>query len=199
MGVIRSSVDYTQQLISLLPSGPAWDREEQPALYSLLSAFSEELGRLDWRAFALLAEGFLDSFHEGLLDWERVLGLPDACLLSTGSTADRKSMVVARLVEQGGQTPTFFLEVARRLGYPSATIAEHKAPRFGTSRFGRAYFGTWNAQHMWVLYSGGRVDGGLRFGSAVFGERFGSNPGDILVCVIRRSAPAHSLDYVVFN
>lgn len=199
MAVARTAADYHQQLVALLPPGPAWEVEYQPELHALLKAFAAELARVDARGLQLQNESFLDGFHELLTDWERVLDLPDECLGATGTVAERKAMVRLRLTELGGQTPVYYVRLAARLGYPSARVQEFRAPRFGRSRFGRDHFGTWDAQFMWVLHAGPRLAGGSRFGLTVWGERFGGNPANALVCVIRRAAPAHTLEFVEFD
>lgn len=199
MAVTRTATDYYQQLVALLPPGPAWHAEYQPELHALLQALAPELARVDARAQQLLNESFLDGFHELLPDWERVLDLPDECLGASGTVADRKAMVRLRLIELGGQTPAFYVQLAMRMGYPNARVHELRAPRFGRSRFGHDHFGTWSTQFMWVLDAGLRHTGGSRWGISVWGERFGGNPSDVLVCVIRRAAPAHTLEFVKFD
>ncbi|EPN26709.1 tail protein, partial [Pseudomonas syringae pv. actinidiae ICMP 19070] len=62
----------------------------------------------------------------------------------------------------GGQNAGFYIDIAVSQGYPDATVTEHRAPRMGRSRFGQAHFGTWNAQFMWTLNTGGRQRLGRR-------------------------------------
>ena len=199
MAVAHTDQDYAAQLVALLPPGPAWHIEFQPEIHALLKALAPELARVDARSQNLQAESLLDSFHEALVDWERVLNLPDECLGGSGTVAERKAMVRMRLVELGGQTPAYYVQLAARMGYPQAQVREYSAPRFGRSRFGRDHFGTSASQFMWVLDAGPRLVGGSRWGLAVWGERFGGNPSDVLVCVIRRAAPAHTLEFVEFD
>ena len=198
MGVARTGKDYQQQLAALLPPGPAWQAELQPQVHDLLAALAQEFGRIDARSADLLRESFLGTFHEALTDWERTLALPDECMGASGTVAERKAMVRMRLVEQGGQTPAYYVQLAARLGYPNARVQELRASRWGRGRFGQ-HFGSWDAQFMWVLHAGERLAGGSRFGLSVWGERFGSNPSNALVCVIRRAAPAHTLEFVNFD
>lgn len=198
MAVARTAEDYYQQLVALLPPGPAWEVEYQPELHALLQALAPELARVDARAQQLLNESFLDGFHELLPDWERVLDLPDECLGASGTVAERKAMVRMRLVELGGQTPAYYVQLAARLGYPNASVQELRASRCGRTRCGQ-HLGTWDAQFMWVLHAGERLAGGSRCGVMVCGERLGSNPSNALVCVIRRAAPAHTLEFVEFG
>jgi uncharacterized protein YmfQ (DUF2313 family) len=196
---IRTAADYYNQLVALLPSGPAWDVELVPEIRQLLQAGSVELAREDLRISDLLAESDPDTVRELVPDWERVMDLPDPCLGENPAFEDRQLAVRRRLVEVGGQTPAFFVQLAITQGYPDATVTEHRAPRFGVSRFGRAHFGTWSAQFMWTLNTGPRRRLGRRFGASYFGERFGVNPSGALECVIRRAAPAHALEFINYG
>lgn len=127
------------------------------------------------------------------------MDLPDPCLGENPAFEDRQLAVRRRLVEVGGQKPAFFVQLAITQGYPEATVTEHRAPRFGAARFGRSHFGTWSAQFMWTLNTGPRRRLGRRFGASYFGERFGVNPSGALECVIRRSAPAHALEFINYG
>ncbi|MCS3512520.1 YmfQ family protein [Pseudomonas grimontii] len=196
---IRTSEDYYHHLVALLPPGPAWDVELVPEIRELLQAGSLELAREDLRLSDLLAESNPDTVRELVPDWEQVMDLPDPCLGENPAFEDRQLAVRRRLVEVGGQSPAFFVQLAITQGYPEATITEHRAPRFGASRFGRAHFGTWAAQFMWTLNTGPRRRLGRRFGASYFGERFGVNPSGALECVIRRSAPAHALEFINYG
>lgn len=196
---IRTAADYYQQLVALLPPGPAWDVELVPEIRELLQAGSMELAREDLRLSDLLAESDPDTVRELVPDWEQVMDLPDPCLGENPAFEDRQLAVRRRLVEVGGQTPAFFVQLAITQGYPQATVTEYRAPRFGAARFGRAHFGTWSAQFMWTLNTGPRRRLGRRFGASYFGERFGVNPSGALECVIRRSAPAHALEFINYG
>lgn len=196
---IRTAADYYQQLVALLPPGPAWDVEQVPEIRELLEAGSMELAREDLRLSDLLAESDPGTVRELVPDWEQVMDLPDPCLGENPAFEDRQLAVRRRLVEVGGQSPAFFVQLAITQGYPQATVTEHRAPRFGAARFGRAHFGTWSAQFMWTLNTGPRRRLGRRFGASYFGERFGANPSGALECVIRRSAPAHALEFINYG
>lgn len=199
MAIARTDEDYKQQLAALLPPGTAWNIDDQPDLHNLLGAIAKEFARLDGRAVIFYDENFLDTFHESLPDWERELGLPDECLGTGGTISERKDMVRLKTLELGGQTPAYYEQLAARFGYPNAKVKEFRASRFGRSRFGLSNFGSWSAQFMWVLKAGKRQASGSRFGLTAWGERFGGNPSDVLICVIRRAAPAHTLEFVEFN
>jgi len=196
---IRTATDYYRQLVALLPPGPDWDVELVPEIRELLQAGSVELAREDLRLSDLLAESDPDTVRELVPDWEQVMDLPDPCLGESPAFEDRQLAVRRRLVEVGGQKPAFFVQLAITQGYPEATVTEHRAPRFGAARFGRSHFGTWSAQFMWTLNTGPRRRLGRRFGASYFGERFGVNPSGALECVIRRSAPAHALEFINYG
>lgn len=196
---LRTAADYHQQLRALLPPGPAWDAELVPEIDAYLRGLAPELERLDDRALALLDEADPATLHELVPDFERVMQLPDPCLGLAPTFEDRKIAVRQRLVGLGGQTPAFYVQLAKAQGYPAATVVEQRAPRFGRSRCGAAHFGTWAAQFMWTLYAGERLAGGRRFGVSYWGERFGANPAQALECLVRRAAPAHTLETIVYE
>lgn len=137
-----SAADYLSQLQALLPQGPAWPREPDAQLTRLLSAFSEEFARIDARAAQVLDEADPRTTEELLTDWERVAGLSatsplDGSLLSVDQ---RRANLLGKLVERGGQSPAYFIQLAARMGF-TITITEFKewsvddsvdAPLYGT-------------------------------------------------------------------
>lgn len=195
--VVRSEADYRQQMAALLPPGPAWEPDAVPELGAVLAGLAPEFARLDARAEDLVAELVPSGVRELLPDWERVLGLPDPCLGGEGTFAERRAEVVRRFGEVGRQDPAYFVEIARKLGYPDAWIEEYRAPRFGRSRFGLSRFGTRRQQFLWKFHLGARRPGGARFGITQWGERFGANPNNIIECIVRRYQPAHT--HVLFE
>jgi len=199
MAVARTAEQYRRQLRGLLPLGPAWDPELVPEIDLVLSGVSVEFSRLDARAVDLLNEMDPAGVSELVPDWEAIMGLPDPCLGANPAFEDRRLAVRRRLVEVGGQSRAYFIDIAVSQGYPNATITEHRAPRFGGARFGSSHFGTWNAQFMWTLNTGGRQRQGRRFGVSYWGERFGTNPGNALECLIRRPAPAHTVVHINYD
>ncbi|MGH8485255.1 MAG: YmfQ family protein, partial [Pseudomonas sp.] len=170
-----------------------------PEVDLVLDGVSLEFSRVEARADALLNEMDPGGISELVPDWEAVMGLPDACLGPNPAFEDRRLAVRQRLVAVGGQNPQYFIDIAIAHGYPQARVIEHRAPRFGRSRFGVAHFGTWHAQFMWTLDTGPRRRLGRRFGVSYWGERFGANPSTALECVIHRSAPAHTVETIKYG
>lgn len=127
---IRTASDYYAQLVALLPPGPAWDVELLPELRDVLLGTAQELAREDLRLSDLFNEMFPDTVRELVPDWERVMELPDACLGENPAFEDRQLAVRRRLVEVGGQSRAFFIQLSIGQGYPEASITERRAPRF---------------------------------------------------------------------
>lgn len=120
------AADYTAQLQALLPQGAAWPRSNEALLTRLLSAWADGFARAD----ALATELCRVEIDPGdavisLNDWERILGLPDSCVLAAGedqSVAQRQAAAHSKLVSSGGQSAAFFIRLAEDLGYAGARI-----------------------------------------------------------------------------
>lgn len=90
------------------------------ALAPELAAEGAALDAGQARAAALIDEIEPRTTVELLADWERVAGLPDACVASAGvsqTPAQRRSALVGRLTTLGGQTQAYFVALAAALGY----------------------------------------------------------------------------------
>lgn len=196
---MRTADDYYAQLCALLPPGPAWEREVNPGIDQILQAAAQELAREDLRAEALLAESEPAMVRELVPDWERVMNLPDPCMGESPTFQDRQLAVRRRLLEVGGQTPAYFVELAFSMGYRKARVIEHRAPRFGRSRMGSAHFGTWSAQFMWTLQTGPRLAQGSRFGFSHWAQTFGGASNGALECLFSRAAPAHTVETINYG
>lgn len=120
----RSAADYLRMLQHLLPQGLAWTRAPGAVLTAVLRASADELERLDMAMRLLLAEILPTSAIAGLEDWERLLGLPDACLPAGTSLQERRSAVLAKLRDEGRQDLDYWYGVADSLEY-DVTIEEH--------------------------------------------------------------------------
>lgn len=122
--VPRGSEAYLNALTSLLPQGYAWTRAIGSRLWRLLYATADELARVDATARLLVDEINPLTTMQGLEDWERVLGLPDACLTGGESLQERRGAVLAKLRDEGRQDLAWWYELAESLGYDVA-IEEH--------------------------------------------------------------------------
>lgn len=121
MGLMAA--DYLAQLKALLPPGQAWPRDASARLTQLLSAWSDELARVDGRVAQLLEEIDPRTTGELLPDWERVAALPAPCVDEAQTTSQRRATLHAKLTTLGGQNAAYFIALAESLGY-TVTITE---------------------------------------------------------------------------
>ena len=120
----RGGADYLAMLQALLPRGLAWSHALDANLSKLLRAAAEELARLDAAARLLLDEINPLTAFAALEDWERLLGLPDRCLLAGDTFQERRAAALAKLNDTGRQDLAYWYELAATLGY-AVTIEEH--------------------------------------------------------------------------
>lgn len=114
-----------QQLLALLPKGPAWPRESGTVLYEQLANFADELARINLRIIDLVNEADPRTTYELLSDWERVAGLPDPCVTDDDQTIEQRQIALtAKLTLRGDQSRPYFINLAAGMGYPDATIDE---------------------------------------------------------------------------
>ena len=108
----------------------------------------------------------------------------------------RRAQVVARLVALGGQSVPYFIAVALALLYP-ITITEFEPSRFGR-RFGSRFGGdAW--AHTWQVNAPTFTITRFRFGTSAFGEPFAVWDNTVLLCEMKRLAPAHTVLLFNFN
>jgi uncharacterized protein YmfQ (DUF2313 family) len=132
----RSGDDYTTALLSLLPQGQAWPRDPSSTLVGACDGLSQYWGYVDGRAGDLLErESDPRQTIELLADWEKAWGLPDPCLPSATTIAERQRMLVLIMTWLGGQSRAYFQYVMNWLGY-SITIQEFAPFMAGISRVG---------------------------------------------------------------
>lgn len=81
----------------------------------------------------------------GLADWERVLRLPDPCLVGVSqSTGQRVKAAVSKWKGYAGQSAPFFIAMAKALGY-DITITVFRPARAGIAQAGDPLNGgDWN-------------------------------------------------------
>ena len=133
------STFYLKGLQNLLPRGAAWNRRLTSQLGKLLHGFGDEFNRVDC-ALLNLIEDFDPRSTSKLSDWERVLGLPDACTQGTQTTATRRSRILARITNpENGQNVQFYIDLAALLGH---TITASDITSFQAFVVGRGTVGS---------------------------------------------------------
>jgi uncharacterized protein YmfQ (DUF2313 family) len=190
MGMNHTAADYLRALLALLPPGLAFPREPGSIWTGLLSAWSEEFARVEARAFQLLAELDPRSARESLPDWERMLGLPSACMAGVAQNEEqRRGAVLAQLRSQGGQSRAYFIALAAAAGY-EITISEFRPCRSNMRSDARTSGLGW--AHTWMVTAPSETVTYFR-SNARSGDREAQWGNELLECVIRRAAPAHTV------
>lgn len=127
---------YFNQLLSLIPQGLAWPRENGLRRDALLTAEADELARVDLRVTDMLNESDPRQALETLEDWERVAGLPDSCVVPSSITIqERRARLVQKLTSTGGQSLGYYSDIAESLGYP-VEFTEYRPFVVGESQVG---------------------------------------------------------------
>lgn len=177
------------QLRLLLP--PVSYDGSAPTLSATIEAEAAGLGLADDKAESAYSAIFPDS-GEGLSDWERVLALPDPCLLGVPqSGSQRVQAVVSKLQWRGGQSKAFFIALAKSLGY-DISISTFRPARAGIAVAGDPVYGgdwsfTWrvNALAVSITYA--------RAGIARSGDPVAAWGNRNLECRLGQMKPAESI------
>lgn len=187
-----SPEQYLEQLLALQPPGSALPRDPDSIWGGLLQAEADELARVDRRSDDLTAESDPRTSAELLPDWERVCGLPDGCASAANTLAERRSAVLARLTELGGQRPADYEALAAVLGYTDARVEEFRPFRVGQSAVGDALCdGDW--VHTFRLRAEESPVRYFSVGQSCVGEPLASWGDELLECTVRDRAPAHTI------
>lgn len=187
-----SADDYLQQAQALMPPGPAWPRDVDAYVTRLMLALSAEFARADMRAIALLDEADPRTTSDLLLDWERVAGLPDGCIVDAGeepSTEQRRAALLARLTMLGSQSPSYYVALAASLGYV-ITITEFDAHDVDDDVDKPIYDDDW--MHAWQVNAALHQVVELDVESSV-DDALAAWSNVALECVLNRFKPAHTL------
>lgn len=184
----RDTETYARLMLALLPPGRAWPRDPNSLRGRMVAAQSGEFARIDTAFEQILAERSPATALLLLAEWEAVLGLPDDCTGGAETIAERRAAAHARMIATGGQSPAYFVELARALGY-DITITQYRARWSGRRRCGD-FFGSEDMQWTWRVTCTTGTIRPRRFGQSFCGEKFTTWGNYPLVCMIRRLAPA---------
>ena len=190
-------VNYRQQLVRLLPQGPAWPQEEGDLAVRLLEALAKSY--LDAHTSADLMPEEADPRSTTLLldDWEQTYGLPDPCLSPPASIADRRARLAQKVSWTGGQSRAFFIGLLATLGYPGCTITEFR-PFLANSKCNAALNqGGW--RYAWRVNVPGAADVRTMKANSRCNEPLASwgDPG--LQCLLAKYKPAQTILYISYG
>ncbi len=115
---------YQRLLLSLLPTGPLWDRLNSTTVI-FIEALAREFARVHDLGLALLRESIPATSTASLMlsEWEQIILLPEEMPLGTETEEERQQVVGAKLLFKGGQSRAFFIGLAASLGI-TITIVE---------------------------------------------------------------------------
>lgn len=135
-----STEAWLSTLQAMLPPGRALSREPGSNLTALLMGIAARLAAAQKRFEDLVQEWEPRRATMMLPDWERLLGLPDPCLPTSGlETPERQRIAYQRLTEQGGQSRQFFIDLAAQYGEPGVTITEFRRATCNSNCNARLY------------------------------------------------------------
>jgi uncharacterized protein YmfQ (DUF2313 family) len=196
--IVRDGEAFASGLAALLPVGIAWPREPDAMLMQLVRGLAEEWARLDRRSADLLGrESDPRSTVELLDSWERAFGLPDPCVAEPLTIEDRQRVLVNRIAMEGGQSRTFFEQIAADLGY-DLTIKEFSPFMCGVSEVGKTRYG-WEIGPPEIRFYWSVAIAGARFSWFRAGSgQAGVDPlvtigiATDITCILGRLKPAHT-------
>lgn len=119
----RTSEQYRDLLLSLLPKGKIWPDDPNSTLAKYLYGMAEEYYRIESRGEDLYEEKDVTTAEELLDEHEIDFGLPDAGDVIADNTAKRRQELQSVLLRVGQQFSQYFIDIASALGY-DITIEE---------------------------------------------------------------------------
>lgn len=187
---------YLNLVKRLFPRGYAWDRIQDPDsnLSKLSDGYALELCKIDERANRLIEEVDPRTTNELLVDWERLLGLPDECDGNTDRTlAERRTRILQLLTTRGGQNENFYKTLAANFGFDVDVIsAEDQPPFVAGSRAGdRLTNGNW--RYAFVINAPADFLIRFRAGQGAAGDSLVKVGNDTLQCLMEKYKPAHTI------
>lgn len=133
---IFEAIDYAAAARALMPRGRVWPTDPDSVQQLFLLAIGKTFERSDASAMAILAGSLPGSTVSGFLpEWEATLGLPDPCIGSSPTFAQRFAQVLARFVGAGGQSRAHYIAYAAALGF-TITITTYSSAHPGPTGLG---------------------------------------------------------------
>ncbi|WP_286799881.1 YmfQ family protein [Pseudomonas sp. UBA4034] len=177
------------QLRLLLP--PVSYDGSAPYLSATIEAEASAMNMAEAQASIVYNAMFPDS-GEGLADWERVLALPDPCLVGQPQTiGQRVQSVVSKLQGRAGQSRSFFIALAKTMGY-DITITTFRPARAGMARAGDPLNGgDWN--FTWRVNAPAVTANYARVGVTGAGDPLSVWGNKALECRLGQMKPAESI------
>lgn len=184
--------EYSRALQALIPTGLAWPRDPGGVQGAVIRALATGFQRSDNDAIALLVGAFPKTATIMLTEWEKTLGLPDDCSIGEVDTiAKRQAAVVSKFISTGGQSRTYFIGIARALGY-NITIKEYRQARAGLSVCSNGLNGD-DWPFVWLVEAEETTISYARAGMSYCGDPLRSWGNRQLECRMNALAPSHTI------
>ena len=177
------------QLRLLLP--PVSYDGSAPYLSATIEAEANAMDLADAQASMVYNAIFPDS-GEGLADWERVLALPDPCLVGQAQTVGQRiQAVVSKSQGRAGQSKPFFIALAKSMGY-DITITTFQPARAGIAQAGDPLNGgDWS--FTWRVNAAAVTTSHARAGITGAGDPLTAWGNRALECRLGQMKPAESI------
>jgi uncharacterized protein YmfQ (DUF2313 family) len=125
-----------------------------------------------------------------MTDYERIFGLPTACMYGIDQTVEqRHEALVSQMISVGGQSRAYFIALALAAGF-IITITEFKPFDVGMTVadpiYGPDWSFAWQVNAATTTITWFRVSGGVNEALAAWGN-------ELLECLINRYKPAHTI------
>lgn len=189
--------DYKKLYQDMLPKGPAWSRNPKATISKLGDAAAAFFFYTHQRVEKAAREMFPDSCSETLVDWEKMLELPEPCEHGNhakGQTfRERIDAVIAKINRNISPTIENFIKLAEFLGYEVIVVTTPPSV-CGIARCGEHLGGAHEANYYWITIIDSARINYARCGSAVCGEPLCHITwAEDLECLLNRIKPAHTL------
>ena len=191
-----SAGDYFNELAALLPQGPAWAIDEPSTLTLFFDSWSQEFARAQARAEALGEEADPRTTYELLPDYERLFGLPTACMSGIAqSVKQRRQALQAQMISGGGQSLAYYVALALAAGFV-ITITEFRSWTVGMT-IDLPLCGS-DLAYVWQVNAPLNTISYFTMSSAV-DEALASWGNNLLECLINRFKPAHTVALFAYS
>jgi len=191
------AADFYGMLAKLLPIGPAWDYEDGSTLSNFLDGWSQEFGRWQAAADALVDSADPRSANQLLPDYERIFGLPTACMTGISqSLQQRRNALVAQMTNSGGQSVAYLVGLAAQAGF-AVTITEFAVTTVNMGAADGLIDVNWASAFQVNGAVGGMVTN-FTVGSGV-DEALAMWGNTLLECLINQYKPAHTVAVFAYS
>lgn len=148
---LLDAAQYRDAVLKLLPKGAAWTRALASKMANFWHAFGDELARVHARADELLDESPWGTIDETLGDYERMLSLPDPCVVGTPTTEERREIVKGRMRAVAGEVNAdYYVAIAAQYGF-TIEVQMHRGTVAGSAICGDAICGGHAPRYLWTI------------------------------------------------